>query len=79
MADRKYVVVSHTTQHVVLKQAGIHLFDSGVTIPRASIASVSSRLGQAHLATSDGRSYTILPGIKREQRALTNEALGTSF
>jgi hypothetical protein len=65
-----------TTVH--LKAPYRVLFNDNVALSRASIAAVEERQGHDLIvvSTMDGRSYEVLRGVGRSQRAKTKQAFG---
>lgn len=76
MAD-VYDVASQTEHTVTIKRVGIHLFGSAtVVLQRTQIASVGQKLGRITVATADGRTFKVNPGIRQAQKDLVRAAFG---
>lgn len=75
MADR-YNVLQHTDQLIILKRTGVRLGPSQVVLQRHQIAAVSQGVGTITVATTDGRTYLVNPGVRSQQRDLVRAAFG---
>lgn len=76
MAKKRYHVTGHSQYSVTIQENGPHLFPKVVTLQRAAITSITSKLSGLYVATSAGQVYHLDHGIRAEQRALTSEAFG---
>lgn len=74
MANR-YNVQQHNEHVITLKRVGIHLLGSSqVMLYRTQIAAVQQSRGTITVATTDGHTYLVNPGLRQEQRDLVRAA-----
>lgn len=82
MAGKRYTVVRYDRDSITIAPIGSIarlLTRPGITdirITRTAITTTNREAGKILVATSDGRRYEILPGVRGEQRQLTFDALG---
>lgn len=77
MTQNKRWSVTGFDEHTIHLKAPFRvLFNDNISLSRASIASVEERQGHDVIvvSTMDGRSYEVLRGVARAQRAKTKEA-----
>ena len=77
--DTKRWTVTGFDEHTIhLKAPFRMIFNDNVSLSRASITAVEERQGHDVIivSTMDGRSYEVLRGVARAQRARTKEAFG---
>lgn len=79
MTENKRWTVTGFDEHTIhLKAPFRMLFNDNISLARASITTIEERQGHDVIvvSTMDGRSYEVLRGVARAQRAKTKEAFG---
>lgn len=77
--DHKRWTVTEFDEHTIHLKAPFRvLFNDNISLSRDAIATVEERQGHDVIvvSTMDGRSYEVLRGVARGQRAKTKEAFG---
>ncbi|MEY9929591.1 hypothetical protein ABH926_004231 [Catenulispora sp. GP43] len=78
-AEHKRWTVTDYDEHTIhLKAPFRMIFNDNISLSRDAIATVEERQGHDVIivSTMDGRSYEVLRGVARAQRAKTKEAFG---
>lgn len=75
---QRWTVTGFDEHTIHLKAPYRIMFNDNISLARASITAVEERQGHDVIvvSTMDGRSYEVLRGVARAQRAKTKEAFG---